>query len=224
MVRAIRFFGLRVCCLDNMRKEKGIILSSEAPFFASIYDSVTQRELYERHFKLMRVVSGKAVLRAGRQTIVLSAADLPDKELVEMKLCECMHILSERYPEEFSAFFVGTGRQRMDLETFLNENYMYNAPLVRFAELSGRSLSTFRRECQERFGMSPGEWIQRKRLERAYVRLQAGERPSDIYWELGFVTLAHFSRKFRERYGFPPSQVAEKEKRDVPSDTSLAKK
>lgn len=301
--RQIRFFGLRVCCLDDMRKEKGIILSSEAPFFASIYDSVTQRELYERHFKLMRVMSGKAVLRAGRQTIVvaagdyafvtpggfskirmspeggklfrlvglnftdkflsdyqrrnavavrstsgklrcfeklksepwlealflslnycLEAADLPDKELVEMKLCECMHILSERYPEEFSAFFVGTGRQRMDLETFLNENYMYNAPLVRFAELSGRSLSTFRRECQERFGMSPGEWIQRKRLERAYARLQAGERPSDIYWELGFVTLAHFSRKFRERYGFPPSQAAEKEKRDVPSDTSLAKK
>ena len=172
--RQLRFFDLRVCCLDNMRKEKGIILSSEAPFFASIYDSVTQRELYERHFKLMRVVSGKAVLRAGRQTIVLSAgdyafvtpggfskirmspeggklfrlvglnftdkflsdyqrrnavavrstsgklrcfeklksepwlealflslnycleaADLPDKELVEMKLCECMHILSE---------------------------------------------------------------------------------------------------------------------------------
>lgn len=129
-----------------------------------------------------------------------------------MKLCECMHILSERYLEEFSAFFVGTGRQRMDLETFLNENYMYNAPLVRFAELSGRSLSTFRRECQERFGMSPGEWIQRKRLERAYARLQAGERPSDIYWELGFVTLAHFSRKFKERYGFPPSQAAEKDR------------
>lgn len=41
----IHFFGLRVCCLDNMRKEKGIILSSEAPFFASIYSSVTQREL-----------------------------------------------------------------------------------------------------------------------------------------------------------------------------------
>ena len=125
----------------------------------------------------------------------LEAADLPDKELVEMKLCECMHILSERYLEEFSAFFV-----------------VYNAPLVRFAELSGRSLSTFRRECQERFGMSPGEWIQRKRLERAYARLQAGERPSDIYWELGFVTLAHFSRKFKERYGFPPSQAAEKDR------------
>lgn len=126
-----------------------------------------------------------------------------------------MHILSERYLEEFSAFFVGTGRQRMDLETFLNENYMYNAPLVRFAELSGRSLSTFRRECQERFGMSPGEWIQRKRLERAYARLQAGERPSDIYWELGFVTLAHFSRKFRNATDFLPRKPQKKTDKPV---------
>lgn len=285
-----------------MRNEKKLLKSDE-PFFASFYTNVTQRELYERHFKLARIVSGKAVLSAGRQEVVagageyafvtpggfskirmypeggepfrlvglnftdkflrdyqrrhsfvchnlsgkprcleklkpepwlealflslnycLEAGDLPDAEIVDMKLCECMHILAVRYPEQFSAFTIGSGRQRIDLETFLNENYMYNAPLVRFAELSGRSLSTFRRECQERFGMSPGEWIQRKRLEQAYFRLQAGERPSDIYWELGFVTLAHFSRKFKEHYGFPPSQVAGKEKRDTPEGASLANK
>ena len=63
-----------------------------------------------------------------------------------------------------------------------NENYMYNAPMERFAELSGRSLSTFRRECMARFGMPPNKLILGKRLEMAYEKLSHDDvRPSDIY-------------------------------------------
>ena len=59
-----------------------------------------------------------------------------------------------------------------------------------------------------RFGMPPNKLILGKRLEMAYEKLSHDDvRPSDIYWELGFETLAHFSRRFKDKYGVPPSCV-----------------
>lgn len=90
----------------------------------------------------------------------------------------------------------------------MNDNYMYNAPLVRFAELSGRSLSSFRRDFMETFKTTPNRWIMEKRLSVAYDMLKnGGKRSSEIYWEVGFETLAHFSRRFKERYGVPPTRI-----------------
>lgn len=55
--------------------------------------------------------------------------------------------------------------------------------------------------------MKPHKWILQKRLETAYKRIvEYREKPSDIFWELGFETLAHFSRKFKEHYGYAPSK------------------
>lgn len=52
------------------------------------------------------------------------------------------------------------------------------------------------------------KWLIDKRLEVAYHKIaEERQRPSDIYWELGFETLAHFSRKFKEKYHMSPSQL-----------------
>lgn len=91
-------------------------------------------------------------------------------------------------------------------------NYKRNVPLERFAEASGRSLSTFRRDFQQVFGVQPGKWLLVRRLDEAYNRISRGERPSDILVELGFESFSHFTRTFKERFGSLPSQVLSRHK------------
>lgn len=261
-------------------------LHSEAPFFTVSYTRTIQRELFERHFKVIKIISGHALFTAQQHTLCVKSneyafvtpggfskikmfpaknqafrliclnftdkiinkhvrlhsmtgspshkmdcfekirsdawldalfaslytycnkQDQPDNNLLRIKQEECLYILSQRHPDLYLSLYAKRNHQRQDLNSFMEKNYMYNAPLERFAELSGRSLSTFRRECMELSGMTPAQWITEKRLEKAYQKLtQENCHPSAIFNELGFETLAHFSRKFKQRYGFPPSKA-----------------
>jgi AraC-like DNA-binding protein len=47
-----------------------------------------------------------------------------------------------------------------------------------------------------------------KRLEEAYFRIEKkGKRPSDIYLDLGFEDLSHFSFAFKKRFGRAPTAL-----------------
>jgi AraC-like DNA-binding protein len=74
--------------------------------------------------------------------------------------------------------------------------------------LSGRSIATFHREFKRTFNTSPHQWIKERRLLKAKELLTLTNRkPSDIYIELGFEDLAHFSRSFKKHFGKNPSKV-----------------
>ena len=51
-----------------MKKEERTQLHSEVPFFSVCYESVVQRELFERHFKLLKVLSGHMLFMARIRT------------------------------------------------------------------------------------------------------------------------------------------------------------
>lgn len=130
-----------------------------------------------------------------------------NRALTFLKIQECIQILTFLRPA-LHRWFSAMGRGRkIDLGIFMEENYMHNIPLDRFARASGRSLSSFRRDFVQRFGMQPGKWLLMRRLDEAYRRIVAGARPSELLMELGFESFSHFSRTFRERFGMLPSQV-----------------
>ncbi|WP_353959404.1 helix-turn-helix domain-containing protein [Mucilaginibacter aquaedulcis] len=79
----------------------------------------------------------------------------------------------------------------------------------RFAFLTGRSLSAFKRDFKTIFYDSPGHWLLRKRLQEAYFLLsREGQKPADIYLDLGFESLSHFSVAFKKMFGCSPTAVA----------------
>jgi AraC-like DNA-binding protein len=80
--------------------------------------------------------------------------------------------------------------------------------LAQFAKLTGRSLSTFKRDFVKIFGTTAEKWLQKQRLERAYFLItQKNKRPSTIYLELGFETLSHFSYAFKKQFGQTPTEL-----------------
>src|SRR5690606_38021948 len=81
-----------------------------------------------------------------------------------------------------------------------------------FAKLTGRSLAGFKRDFQKTFDTSPRQWLQRKRLEEAYYQIEKyHKKPSAIYLDLGFESLAHFSDSFKKVFGVLPSKLHQNE-------------
>ncbi|WP_346316190.1 AraC family transcriptional regulator [Chitinophaga sp. YIM B06452] len=99
-------------------------------------------------------------------------------------------------------------RFRGDINSVVEEHLMNTHSLSQLARLSGRSLSSFRRDFQAIYNMPPSRWIRLRRLEKA-CELLAGTQMTitHICYTLGFENIAHFSRIFKARFGIPPSLV-----------------
>ena len=62
------------------------------------------------------------------------------------KLEEAIHILLEQEDSLEQCLFDFADPGKTDLREFMLRNYMFNIPINKFAELTGRSLSTFQRD------------------------------------------------------------------------------
>ena len=131
-----------------------------------------------------------------------------DETFADIKREELVLILLTS-PLDLAAIFFNFGiPDKVDLETYMNRNFRFNVSLARFAYLTGRSLSSFKRDFQKTFGTTPGEWLKKKRLDEAYFQIsQQHQKPSDVYLEVGFEDLSHFSFAFKKEFGKSPKEV-----------------
>lgn len=132
-----------------------------------------------------------------------------DKEqLFRLKTFEVLLHLSESNPQAFAHFFHQPKPMKSDLVNVMEKHFTKNIALEDFAQLSGRSLATFKRDFQKVFKTSPAKWLRQKRLELAHYLLKnTYKRPSEIYLEIGFEDFAHFSRAFKAHFGYSPSSL-----------------
>jgi AraC-like DNA-binding protein len=129
--------------------------------------------------------------------------------LTSLKVREAIMILIETNPELKDALFDFNEPGKMDLEEYMNGHFQYNVSLDRFAYLTGRSLSTFHRDFKRIFNMTPGRWLLKKRLNEAYYQIkEKGLKASDVYLQVGFEDLSHFSATFKKAFGIAPSLVS----------------
>ncbi len=125
-----------------------------------------------------------------------------------LKAKEAVMLLLQTNPQLKNILFDFTEPGKIDLEAFMTENYRYNVDISRFAYLTGRSLATFKRDFEKVFHTSPNRWLQQKRLQDAYYLIkQRGQKVSDVYMDVGFKDLSHFSYAFKKAYGVAPSNL-----------------
>lgn len=131
-----------------------------------------------------------------------------NEDLFKLKLKEAVFLLLKVNPGLKNVLFDFAEPGKIDLEAFMNKNYHFNVEMKRFAHLTGRSLATFKRDFEKIFHLSPSRWLQQKRLQEAYFLIkEKGRAPSDVYLDLGFEDLSHFSFAFKKRFGVAPSLV-----------------
>jgi len=122
-----------------------------------------------------------------------------------LKEKEILLILLKIHPELKNVLFNFSDPGKIDLEAFMLRNYKFNVSMNRFGYLTGRSLTTFKRDFERIFHQAPGRWLLEKRLEEAHFLLEKkGQTPSDVCFEVGFEDLSHFSYASKKRYGVSP--------------------
>ncbi|SDZ81036.1 helix-turn-helix domain-containing protein [Pedobacter hartonius] len=135
---------------------------------------------------------------------------LPEN-IAEGKVTEAISILKELNISLFNALGHFEEPGKINLTEFMERNFMFNMPMDQFGYLTGRSLTTFKRDFKKVFYTTPQKWLTQKRLELAYHQLTAKNRKAaDIYLEVGFENLSHFSYAFKKQFGYPPSRLSAK--------------
>ncbi len=95
---------------------------------------------------------------------------------------------------------------KIDILDFLDKNYMHNLSIEEIAGFTGRSLATFKRDFKKVSALSPEKWLINKRLDVAHEKIRYENRKvSDVYLEVGFKNLSHFSSAFKKQFGYSPT-------------------
>lgn len=126
----------------------------------------------------------------------------------DLKYEELLLILLQNQPALAGVFFDFRAPEKINLEEFMNRNFMFNVSVGRFALLTGRSLSAFKRDFCHIFNQTPSRWLVHRRLQEAYFLIEKNDKkPSDIYLDLGFEDLSHFSFAFKKTFGHTPTEL-----------------
>ena len=136
-----------------------------------------------------------------------------NEAFADVKREELLIILLQEQPDLTGLFFNYGILQKINIEEFMNRNFKFNVNIERFAHLTGRSLSAFKRDFKVTFNETPNHWLVKKRLQEAYFLIdKKNEKPAEIYLDLGFEALSHFSFAFKKLFGLTPSELTEMKK------------
>jgi AraC-like DNA-binding protein len=132
---------------------------------------------------------------------------LPEN-IASLKITEALSILRTIDPGIDGVLSNFEDPHKVELVSFMEKNYMFNMSLERFGYLTGRSLTTFKRDFKKAFNTTPQKWLTQKRLELAHYELSEKKRkPVDVCYEIGFENLSHFSYVFKKHFGYSPTSL-----------------
>lgn len=194
---------------DNNQFEKVIIF----------FDEVFLKSFQKKHSILFKNFSSKdAFIKLKNDDLINSfllslepyynnSGDISPK-FSDIKREELLLILLELQPGLSDILFDFGVPGRLDLEKFMQQNYKFNVGMERFAFLTGRSLSGFKRDFKTIFNETPHRWLVQRRLQEARFLIEKKEqKPSDIYLDLGFEDLSHFYFAFKKEFGKTPADI-----------------
>ena len=182
------------------------------------FDEKFLRMFQEKHkVKATKFKSNDTILRINKDNLIPNFVQslLPyynhgkiNEVFTDVKREELLIILLQSQPELADVFFDFGIPEKINIEEFMNRNFKFNVSTERFAFMTGRSLSAFKRDFKTTFNDTPNHWLVKKRLQEAHFLIEKkNQKPSEIYLELGFETLSHFSFAFKKYFGLTPTEL-----------------
>lgn len=135
-------------------------------------------------------------------------------QLIRLKFTELIYLLMDSsYKNLILHFLLDAARsENPSLSSILNSHLYTASTIEELALLSGRSLSSFKREFMREYHEPPRTWIRKKKLEHAAFLLHTSGKSIEEVAELsGFVSTPHFTRLFKEQYSFTPTEYRTKQ-------------
>lgn len=130
-----------------------------------------------------------------------------------LKFEELMLYLADRHPRQLFAFQPAPRSDISDLQlkNVVESNLTNNITVEEMAFLCNTSLSTFKRRFARLYDTSPNKWILQKRMELAASLLQdRHEKPSEVYYKVGYENHSSFTQSFKQVFGLTPSEFQQR--------------
>ncbi|WP_405205015.1 helix-turn-helix transcriptional regulator [Aquimarina sp. LLG6339-5] len=134
------------------------------------------------------------------------------------KLLELLHLISiSKQGNEFlSKLFQLKKRAKKNIWTFMNNNFDKPLDVEDYSYLTGRSISTFRRDFKSKYGISPKKWLIERRLEKASLLLKdTNDSVTSIARQVGYENTPHFIKTFQKKFNISPKQFQIKYRKDI---------
>ncbi|OQP46293.1 AraC family transcriptional regulator [Niastella yeongjuensis] len=131
-----------------------------------------------------------------------------DEGLLRIKMLELLYDVAATDKNLLQQLLQMKHPVKSELTAIVEENFTNPITIEQLAYLSGRSLASFKRDFNTIYNIPPSDWIRIKRLNKAKEALENTDLSVlDICYMVGFENPSHFSRIFKEHFGYPPSAV-----------------
>jgi len=134
---------------------------------------------------------------------------LRNKSFLNLKILELLFLLNGLAKEQQFANFLFrlTLPKKRNIKNFMERNFDKPLKIEDYAYLTGRSLSTFRRDFKSFYDITPQKWIKEKRLEKALSILAKKEiSVTNLAYEVGYENISYFIKEFKNKVGQSPKQ------------------
>lgn len=157
-------------------------------------------------------IKGSPLLKATAESTLpyFSHESRHTQELLALKADEILlHVIESDRNKYFLNFLkkINSDRKK-DLIGLMEENFSQPLNVEEFARISGRSLTSFKKEFKTVFNEPPKQWINRKRLKHAHSLLATTEKNvTQVCFEVGFENISYFTQLFKKNFGQTPKQL-----------------
>ena len=131
--------------------------------------------------------------------------------LASLKILELFHLLAQQ--EDGASFTTHCQQHCMykkqrDIRAFMHKHYTKNLTLDDYAQLTGRSVSTFIRDFKKLYHTTPNQWIIEMRLKKAHALLsQTQATVTDAAFEVGYENVSHFISAYKAHFHYTPKKT-----------------
>ncbi|MCC8171403.1 MAG: AraC family transcriptional regulator [Parabacteroides sp.] len=197
------------------RDEKfiGISLVFKRDFLRKFYQVIDKKKLplqTRKHARSVISLPQTPAIASLFQSMMpyFDSSTKPTERIIDMKLQEGVYALLEIDEQFYPNLFDFTDPWKIDVLDFMEKNYAYNLTIQDMAHYTGRSVATFKRDFKKVSNLSPQKWLMEKRLNVAQDKLLHEHRKvSEVYLEVGFKNISHFSTAYKKKFGHSPSSI-----------------
>lgn len=164
---------------------------------------------YPEQWHFGQLPSMRLFVHALRQ--IYQEQTLQGGKLLEIKLLELLHLLHHLSPQTaFSNFLYHLLLpQKRHIKQFMEHNFDKPLKVEDYAYLTGRSISTFRRDFKAQFKTTPQKWLQEQRIKKALDLLEKEKMTvTHLAFEVGYENVSYFIKAFKRYVGTSPKQYS----------------
>ena len=193
---------------------RSIVLKFTRPFLREFYQTLDKNDIpveSKREKVSLRVLpTNRPDIRSLFESVVpyFDSGIKPSDDVLKLKMIEGIYVLLNTDRNLYASLFDFVDPWKIDIVDYLNENYMHDLSMEEIAGYTGRSLATFKRDFAKISELTPQKWIIRRRLETAHDLIKSGKKKvTEACFDVGFKNLSHFSKVYKETYGYAPSMI-----------------